>query len=62
MTYHLKLAKLPTVTEANVLRRDTVWKCSDSQNVLITVVNGSCSVYVGNRDYRINSGSCIIIP
>ena len=62
MTYLLKLAKLPTVSEATVLHRDTVWKCSDSQNVLITVVNGSCSVHVGNRDYRLDSGSCVIIP
>lgn len=62
MIYRLDLLSLPIIKAAYTVVRKTVWDIADSQNILILIKEGSCSITTDGTRYILSQGDAIFIP
>ena len=62
MLYNVPVHPLPELKEAYQVTRCTVWRTADSRNILIFVLDGSCSVETDGETVMLQKGDYILIP
>lgn len=62
MLYNVPTQPLPELKEAYQVTRCTVWRAADAKNILIFVLDGSCSVETDGETVTLQKGDYILIP
>ena len=62
MVYSFKFEKLPEITSAYSNIRKTVWETLDAQNMLIFILEGSCSMEIDSKTYIVKEGESFFVP
>lgn len=62
MFYSISLDKLPKITDAYTVVRNTVWQIADNDNILILVREGCCRIETDGERHELSAGDVIFIP
>lgn len=62
MYYFYELDIFPLIKKNYSVTRNTVWQITDKDNILIFIIEGSCTISFGNKDYILNPGDVFFIP
>lgn len=62
MHYRIKNYPLPEVVSSYEITRQTVWRCADEYNILVFILEGTCSFTITNKTYKLSAGDVIFIP
>jgi len=62
MHYLYELDKFPLIKQFYSVTRNTVWQITDSDNILIFITEGTCSISFSNEEYILTPGDVFFIP
>ena len=62
MYYKTNIFPLPEVISVYEIIRQTVWRCADEQNIIVLILDGSCSFAIANVSHSLSVGDMILIP
>jgi YesN/AraC family two-component response regulator len=62
MYYKTNIFPLPEVISVYEIIRQTVWRCADEQNIIVLILDGSCSFAIANVSHSLSAGDMILIP
>lgn len=62
MYYFYELDNFPLIKQFYSVTRNTVWQITDSDNILIFITEGTCSISFSNEEYILNPGDVFFIP
>ncbi len=62
MIYNFSIAKMPEIKSTYTVIRNTVWQVADPYHIILTVLDGECSIETGKNIYHLKKGSSIFIP
>lgn len=62
MFYKFKLDGFPVITKFYTVVRNTVWGITETDNILITVTDGTCNISCDGETYQIKKGDAFFIP
>ena len=62
MYYYHEINEFPLIKQFYSVTRNTVWTITDRDNILIFIIEGSCTISFGNEEYTLNPGDVFFIP
>lgn len=62
MFYKIPLSEAPIPVNAYDITRQTVWHCADERNIIVFILDGSCSFTIENSTHVLSKGDIILIP
>ena len=62
MYYYHEINDFPLIKQFYSVTRNTVWTITDHDNILIFIIEGSCTISFGNEEYTLNPGDVFFIP
>ncbi len=62
MYYLLPLNTFPTITQFYSVTRNTVWKISDKDDILLFITEGRCRISFANEQFELKKGDIFYIP
>ena len=62
MYYFYELDNFPIIRQFYSVTRNTVWQITDSDNILIFITEGTCSISFSNEEYILTPGDVFFIP
>ena len=62
MLFHYQIKNLPSVRTFHYIKRNTVWRQNDDNNILALVTEGQCGFRINKEEYYLQNGDVFFIP